>query len=404
MKRRATPLAITLICYIAFVSLGAPDAVLGVAFPDIRMEFGLPSAGIGFILVSSSTGYFLSSTFAGTILRYVSLGTLLALSTSLVAIGLLGYAVVPFFPWFMLLAFGIGSGSGAIDTGLNAYATAHFSAAKMNWLHGFFGIGAMLGPLAMTGVLASGRSWQSGYTVVGGFILAMAVIFILTRNLWEDPSGGPEGQPAAVTLTEALRQRPVLIQIAVFLVYCGIEVTVGQWGYSILRERFGASQAMAGVWVSLYWGSIAVGRLILGPLVDRVGATLLVRVALLATIAGAVLFLLPVYGVAVAGVLLIGFGLSSVFPTLITLTSRRLPAPMLTHAIGFSVAAAVVGGATFPTVAGLLEDHLGVVAIAWLIAIASVVVFLLNDLLNRASSAPVRMRQMPARIATDLAD
>ena len=402
--RRASPWVLTLIAYIAFVSLGAPDAVLGVAFPDIRIEFGLPSAGIGFILVSSSVGYFLSSTFAGTILRYVSLGGLLAISTSLVTVGLLGYTVVPFFPWFMLLAFGIGAGSGAIDTGLNAYATAHFSAARMNWLHGFFGIGAMLGPLAMTAVLSSGRSWQFGYTVVGGFILAMAIIFVVSRNLWDGPGATSSPQPeAGVGLTAALRHRPVLIQIAVFFIYCGVEVTFGQWGYSVLRGRFAASEAMAGVWISCYWGMIAAGRLILGPVVDRVGATLLVRGALLATIAGAALFLLPRYPMAVAGLLLAGFGLAAVFPTLITLSSRRLPAPMLTHAIGFSVAAAVVGGATFPTFAGLLGDQLGITAIAWQIAILAVALFLLNDLLARVS-APGRSPAAAARIVTDPAD
>ena len=402
--RRAAPWVLTLIAYIAFISLGAPDAVLGVAFPDIRAEFGLPSAGIGYILVSSSVGYFLSSTFAGTIMRYVSLGWLLALSTTLVTIGLLGYTVVPFFPWFMLLAFGIGAGSGAIDTGLNAYATAHFSVAKMNWLHGFFGIGAMLGPLAMTGVLASGRPWQVGYAIVGSFILAMAVIFIATHRLWDDPvPTARNGTAPTVGLTGALKQRPVQIQIAVFLVYCGIEVTVGQWGYSILRERFAASEATAGVWVSLFWGAIAAGRLILGPLVDRFGAVRLVRAALLATIGGAVLFLVPGYPVAVAGLLLMGFGLAAVFPTLITLTSRRLPAPLLTHTIGFSVAAAVAGGATFPTAAGLLADRFGLVAVAWLVASLTVVVFLLNGLLDRVS-APARSTPAPVLIATDPAD
>ena len=130
--RRASPWLVALIAYVAFISLGVPDAVLGVAWPSIRSTFHLPSAGIGFILGSSTTGYFLSSTFAGTILQHMRIGTLLAISTGLVTVGLFGYTAVPFFPWFMLLAFGIGAGSGAIDTGLNAYASAHFSATRMN--------------------------------------------------------------------------------------------------------------------------------------------------------------------------------------------------------------------------------------------------------------------------------
>lgn len=132
MIRRASPWLLVGVAYVAFISLGVPDAVLGVAWLLIRSAFHLPSAGIGFILGSSTTGYFLSSTFAGIILRHMRIGTLLAISTGLVALGLFGYTVVPFVPWFMLLAFGIGSGSGVIDTGLNASASSHLSAVRGN--------------------------------------------------------------------------------------------------------------------------------------------------------------------------------------------------------------------------------------------------------------------------------
>lgn len=397
--RRATPWAITVMAYVAFMSLGAPDAVLGVAFPDIRREFGLPSAGIGFILFSSAIGYFLSSTFAGTILRYVPLGWLLFISTALVAIGLFGYGVVPFFPWFSVLAFGIGVGSGAIDTGLNAYASEHFSATSMNWLHGFFGIGAMLGPLVMTAVLTSGADWQLGYVLVGAFILVMAVLFLLTRRLWDDPAGAREDRhDASVRLGTALRQRSAALQIAVFFVYTGVEIMAGQWAFTVLRERFEASQGMAGLWVGLYWGAIAVGRLVFGPLVDRVGAARIVRIALLGTVAGAVLFLIPVYEVAVAGLLVLGLGLAIVFPTLITLTSRRLPAPLVTHTVGVSIGAAVAGGAALPTMAGVFEGAFGAISIPWLIAVSAVIVVVLNEFLDRISvtNQPSGLTALPA--------
>ncbi len=400
--RRATPWAITVIAYVAFVSLGAPDAILGVAFPDIRLEFGLPSAGIGYILFSSAIGYFLSSTFAGTILRYVPLGWLLSISTALVAVGLFGYSAVPFFPWFSVLAFGIGVGSGAIDTGLNAYASERFSATSMNWLHGFFGIGAMLGPLVMTGVLTSGADWQLGYVLVGAFILVMALLFLVTRRLWDDPSGAAaERHEASVSLGTALRHRSAALQIAVFFVYTGVEIMTGQWAFTVLRERFEASQGMAGLWVGLYWGALAAGRLLFGPLVDRVGAARMVRLSLLVTVAAAVLFLVPVYPVAVAGLLILGLGLAVVFPTLITLTSRRLPGPLVTHTVGVSIGAAVAGGAALPTVAGVLEGALGATSIPWLIAISAVIVVVLNELLDRISAGTGGQRS-PSLVAEPL--
>lgn len=388
--RRATPWAVTVIAFIAFISLGAPDAVLGVAWPDIQLEFGLPSAGIGLILASSATGYFLSSTFAGTVLRFIPLGWLLVISTGLVAVGLFGYSVVPFVPWFMVLAFGIGVGSGAIDTGLNAYASEHFSATTMNWLHGFFGIGAMLGPFVMTAVLTSGSNWQTGYVLVGAFVLLMAIVFVLSRRVWEEPAGQREERhEASVSLLTALRQRLAVLQIAVFFVYCGVEVVAGQWGFTVLRDRFGASEGMAGFWVGMYWGCIAAGRLLFGPLVDRVGAGLIVRISLVATILGATLYVVPDYRIAVTGLLLTGLGLAIVFPTLITLTSRRLAPPMVTHTVGFSVAAAVAGGAALPTLAGVLKGTIGTDAIPWLILVLAAGTFGLNELLTVRSPRPV---------------
>lgn len=401
--RRVSPWVVTTIAFIAFISLGAPDAVLGVAWPDIQLEFDLPSAGIGFILFSSAIGYFLSSTFAGTIMRIIPLGWLLAISTGLVAVGLFGYSTVPFVPWFMVLAFGIGAGSGAIDTGLNAYASEHFSARVMNWLHGFFGIGAMVGPLVMTAVLTSGGSWQAGYVIVATFVLAMTVLFLVSHRIWDDPNANrPEHHEESVSLVTALRQRSASVQFALFFVYCGIEVVTGQWGFTVLRERFDASQGMAGFWIGMYWGSIAAGRLLIGALVDRVGATQLVRLSLAATILGAVLFLLPRYEVAVAGMIVTGLGLAIVFPTLITLTSRRLPASMVTHTVGFSVGASVAGGATFPTVAGFLKGSLGTTSIPVLIVILAVLTYGLNELLTIRS--PRADGTGPGVVALDPAD
>jgi fucose permease len=391
--------------FIAFISLGLPDAILGVAFPSIRAEFDLPAAAIGVILFSSSVGYFLSSTFAGTIMRVLSLGWLLAISTGLVAVGLTGYSLAPFFPWFMLLAFGIGAGSGAVDTGLNAYAAERWTAARMNWLHGFFGIGAMIGPLVMTAVLTSGADWQIGYRLVGVVIVVMAVAFVLTRGLWADPASTPgDVPPAAVSLGHVLSHRAVLVQAAVFVTYCAVEVSAGQWAYTILRERFEASEGMAGVWVGLYWGALAAGRLLFGSFAERLGPARLVRWSLVATLAGTVAFLVPAYGVAVAGLLVTGLGLAAVFPTLITLTSRRLPAPFVTHAIGISIGAAVLGGASFPTIGGALEGVAGPTAIAVLIAVTAGGCLVLNELLDRMLGGGTLGRTGQAPAAAAVAD
>ncbi|MDQ4077107.1 MAG: MFS transporter, partial [Chloroflexota bacterium] len=134
-----------LLAYLGFISLGLPDAVLGVAWPSIRETFGLSQSGLGAILIAGSSGYFLSSFGTGSLVRRLGVGTLLAVSTALVTLSVAGYAITPFWYLFLGCALLAGLGSGAIDAGLNAYAASHFSTRHMNWLHACWGLGATLG-------------------------------------------------------------------------------------------------------------------------------------------------------------------------------------------------------------------------------------------------------------------
>ncbi len=362
------------IAFLAFISIGFPDAVLGVAWPSIRETFGRPRADLGFILFGAGAGYFSSGALAGKAIERFGVGHLLTISTSLVAVGLLGYAVAPSFWFIVFVAAMIGFGSGAVDAALNFYASEHFSVTVMNLLHAFFGIGAMVGPFIMAGVLAADLSWRVGYLIVGGAIALMAVAFAFTSGAWS--AGGHRadgGTLRAAPVRVVVRMPLVWLQILLFFVMTGIEAGAGAWAFTTLFERFGMNEGLAGFWAGAYWGALALGRLILPTLSRGMPPARLVQLGSFGLLVGGLLMTRDVEGIYLAGLLVFGFSMAPMFPTLMSLTPVRLGSDVSIHAIGFQVSAAVLGAAVVPTVAGILSERYGLVAISWTLAMGALV-------------------------------
>lgn len=372
-----------LVTFLAFISIGFPDAVLGVAWPSMRATFDRQLSEVGFILFASGSGYFLSGILAGKALERFGVGRLLALSTALVAIGLFGYASTPTF-WLLLVAgVLIGLGSGAVDAGLNFYAAEHFSVTVMNWLHAFFGIGAMLGPFIMAAVFAAGGGWRIGYLIVASAIAAMAIVFMLTTDRWSDGAHKTETNPEpGVPVRQVLRMPLVWVQIALFHVMCGIEASAGLWTATMMIGRFDASGREAGLWAGLFWGSMAVGRLVLAPLSGDLNPARLIQLGSFGVLAGAVLMIPDHKTVFQAGLLLLGLAMAPLFPTLMSLTPVRLGSRVALHAIGFQVSAATLGIVAIPTVAGLVAERTTLTAIPLMMAIGAAIVIALETVLR----------------------
>ena len=385
MHVRPYPSALLIaLAYVGFISLGLPDAVIGVAWPSVREAFSLRQSGVGLVFVASGLGYFLTSFFSGRMAQALGIGMLLTASTALVAIAMFGFATAPLWALFVACALIHGLGSGGIDAGLNGYAAHHLSARHMNWLHACFCFGAMLGPLVMTAVLTSGRQYSAGYSLVGALLLALSAMVLLTRSKWGQASATPGDAGPHATAAEALRHATVLLQIAVFFVYTGLEIALSQWAFTVLTESRGVAPGPAGIAVGTYWGSIGVGRVVFGLVAGRIGIDLLLRCCLLAAAAGAILFAIPLSTEgAFAGLILAGFGLAPVFPCLMTRTPQRLGVALSTHAVGFQVGAAMIGAAVIPATLGVIAGQVRLEAVPVAIVFVAVILWLLHECLVR---------------------
>ncbi|MFG3599657.1 MFS transporter [Micromonospora chersina] len=400
--------ALLLLAYLAFVSLGLPDGLIGVGWPSIRRDLGVPTEAVGVVLTAGTVAYLTSSVLAGFTLARLGVGWLLAGSTLLAGVALTGYASTPALAVMVGFALVLGLGSGAIDAGLNAYAAGAFGPRHMNWMHAFFGLGVAIGPLIMTAVLGVGLSWRWGYAVVAAAQLALATAFALTVRLWRaappdgatlppDPiapqvvPGGPaEAAPAAPrsSIGATLRLPAVWLGGAAFAVYVAIEVSTGLWAFLLLTEGRGLAAAVAGLCVSGYWGSLFVGRVVQGVVAERLGTARVLRGSLLGMAGGAVLVALPAPGwVTVAGLLVVGFAAAPVFPLLTLTTAERVGRDHADRTIGLQIGAAGLGAALVPAAVGVLLARVSVAALGPTLVVLAVTLVALHAVGDRRGQA-----------------
>jgi fucose permease len=376
-------MALLLVAVLAFVSLGLPDTVLGVAWPSVRREFHLPLSALGVLLAAAMSGYLASSFSSGPVVTRLGVGRVLLWSSALTAASALGYAVAPAWPVMVLCACLGGLGAGAIDAGINAHAALHFSPRAVTVLHAAYGVGATAGPALMTLFLTHGAGWRAGYAAIAAILAALAGGFALTLPLWPRP--GPIARsgataPPAPRFGAVLRRPVVVLHASLFAVYAGIEATAGQWLYSLLTEARELTPATAGAWTSLYWASLTAGRILVGLTAPRLAPVALLRVAMLGALGGAALIAVAGSpGVGLAGVIALGLAAGPIYPLLIAETPGRLGAAATAHAVGLQVAAAYLGAAAWPALAGVIARSAGLEVVGPLIVVLGAVLLALHE-------------------------
>jgi len=395
-RRRTVALA-----FVAFISLGLPDALLGVAWPSLRASFGLPLDALGALLLTGTIGYLVSSSLNGPTVRVLGVGGLLAASCFLTGACFLGFIVSPAWWCIVALALGVGLGAGAIDAGLNTYVAAYHGERTMQWLHASYGIGAMLGPFIMTAGLAWTASWRAGYAVVGGLQILLAGLFLATLALWQAPPAGAGEKKIteyATPLGETLREPRAWLSVLLFFLYTGIEIGTGLWIYSILTGARGVAPAAAGVWTGSYYVAFTGGRVLAGVVVRRTGVEPLVRYGLFLALAGILLVAWnPALPVSLVAIPLIGLAVAPVFPGLVSATGERVGARHAVNTIGWQMTGAGLGGALLPWLLGALARRTELEAIPIAITgllVVEIAAYLLARRIRPVSGAATRPRDI----------
>jgi fucose permease len=389
-SKHATSRFLLLLVFVAFVSLGLPDAVQGVAWPVIRHDFGRSLGELSYLLMAGASGYFTSGAVGGVMMQRLGVGRVLGISTGLVTAGVITYALTPNL-WVMIpAAFVIGIGSGAVDAGLNFYAADKFSVRTMSWLHAFFGVGAMLGPVIMSATLSAGTSWRWGYAIIASVTLILTVTFFANARRFDEDieHEGSTGQRPPLSAGTVVRMPLVWLQIAIFFVLTALEVIPSVWTTTILIERFDVAQGQAGLWAGVYWGTQSVGRFVLPVLAKNVAPSRVIQIAPFGILAGSIMMLMDDSWIYRLGIMVIAFSNASIFPMLMSLTPSRLGRDAAIHAIGWQVSAATVGGALIPSIAGFVAQSSGVIVIPVFMVVMSVMLIFLEGAFRLRADHP----------------
>lgn len=357
------------IAFFAFIFIGINDGVGGVLLPSFQRHYDLDKSGVSVLFFGGTCGYLLAAFLSGLMRERLGLRAFQTLGGGCILVGMAIMTLMP--PWYAVLpTFALmGFGVAIIDAGLNAYvAELPDNSALLNYLHAFYGAGALLGPLLASGILALGGGWNLVYATLAGLavVLVAGLAGAFRTSLAPAAAGVAAAEPNADrnVLAAALRLPLVWLGAVFLLFYVGAEVTVGVWSYSYLTEQSGLAELLSGWLVSGYWLGLTLGRVVLGRATRRFGNLLVIQLCLGGTAAGMLLLWLgPGAPSAALGLLLAGFSLGPIFPTMIAVISAVVPQRLLPSAIGFMASLGAGGAALFPWVAGNLAEGLGLWAI-----------------------------------------
>ncbi|MBE0451456.1 MAG: MFS transporter [Clostridia bacterium] len=386
-----------IIIYLAFISLGLPDALLGVTWPIIRQEWMMRLDAAGMVSIVITVGTIASSLLSGRLIRRFGEGKITFLSGLMTGIALLGFAYSPSYIWFVFLALPLGFGAGSVDTALNHYVALHFKAHHMNWLHSFWGVGATAGPILVSVILKQTGSWRLGYQSVAIIQLILAAILFISLPLWKKHSqmtSGTEseshGEKEPLTdrplkIMEALRIKGVPYALLVFMTYCAVEFSVGLWGSSYLVQIKGVSLEVAARWVAFYFAGITVGRILAGFISFKLSNKKMTFLGVIIALAGAILLIFdPSNSLVMVAFVMLGLGFAPIFPAMTHETPIRFGRINAQSIIGFQMASAYIGIAVFPPLLGVLMEMTGMMLFPIFVLLCIILLLYFTFKLNRS--------------------
>lgn len=358
-KRDKMYLLLLAVIYLAFISLGLPDSLLGSAWPTVRVTFDVPLSYMGIISMIISGGTIISGLMSERLTKKFGTRAVTVTSVFLTAIALTGFSAVTEFWQMCLWGIPYGLGAGAIDAALNNYVALHYSSKHMSWLHCFWGVGTIISPYIMSYALTH-TSWADGYRSVSYLQFGIGAVLLLTLPLWKvnRNKAAEEGSSELLGLKGALKIKGVPFLLTGFFAYCAAEATTMLWASSYLEGVRGASKDEAAAFGSLFFIGITAGRFLSGFISDKLGDNRMIRLGTGIALLGVVLIALPFRVTSLAGFVIIGLGCAPVYPCIIHSTPANFGAENSQGIIGIQMASAYVGSTFMPPIFGLIANHI----------------------------------------------
>jgi len=380
------------IIYLAFISLGLPDALLGAAWPSMYPQFDVPVSYAGIISMIIALGTVVSSLQSDRLTKKLGTGKVTALSVLMTAMALFGFATSHSFGMLCLWAIPYGLGAGSVDASLNNYVALHYESRHMSWLHCMWGIGASAGPYIMGYALTAGWGWNSGYHIIAVLQIVLTAILLCSLPLWKQRPAevlqdGKVQNVKALSIREVLKLAGAREILVCFFCYCALEQTTGLWASSYLTLHKGVSADTAASFASMFYLGITVGRALSGFLTMKLNDVQMIRLGEVIIGIGVLVMLLPFgQSLSLTGLILIGLGCAPVYPCVIHSTPAHFGADKSQAIIGIQMACAYVGTCLMPPVFGLIANHITVALLPVYLLIILVLMVIMHELLCKKTA------------------
>ena len=395
------------VIYVAFISLGLPDAVLGAAWPTMSADLGAPVSWAGGISMVISAGTIVSALMSDRMTLRFGAGKVTAISVALTALALFGFSMAPSYWVLILFAVPYGLGAGGVDAALNNYVAIHYESHHMSWLHAMWGIGALTGPYIMGYALNAGQGWSWGYRYISILQIVLTAILIFSLPLWKqrvpqpqsietEPSADITEQSAAEGLAQEPSREPLGIRgvlairgareiLIMFFCYCALEQTAMLWASSYMALGKGIDKTTAAMWASLFCIGITVGRLLSGFVTMKFNDPTMIRMGQVLVLLGVVVMLLPLpqHLGTIVGLMVVGLGCAPIYPCVIHSTPTYFGEDKSQAIVGMQMACAYVGSMCMPPVFGLIAQHVTIILFPWYLVVFLVLMIVMHESLRR---------------------
>ncbi|MBT1162330.1 MFS transporter [Bifidobacterium sp. SO1] len=377
------------VIYIAFISLGLPDALLGSAWPTMSQDLGAPVSWAGGISMTISAGTIVSALLSDRMTLRFGAGRVTAVSVGMTAAALLGFSIAPNYWALILMAIPYGLGAGGVDAALNNYVAIHYESKHMSWLHCMWGVGTLVGPYVMGYALSNGQGWPWGYRYIGMLQIVLTVMLVFSLPLWKSRRETAEADAEPAKPREPLGVKGVLAIrgakeiLVMFLCYCAIEQTAMLWGSSYMVLADGVDKVTAASRIVVLYFGITIGRALSGFLTMRLSDPAMIRLGQTLILAGIIVMLLPLpnhFGV-YAGLAVLGLGCAPVYPCIIHSTPDYFGEENSQAIVGVQMACAYIGSMLMPPLFGLIAQYVTIRLLpAYLFVFLALMVFMHESL------------------------
>ena len=351
------------VIYLVFISLGLPDSLLGSGWPKMQVVFGVPSSYAGYISMTICFMTIISALLSPGMINRFHTKWIVISSIVLTILGLVGFSISHRYEMLFIFAIPYGLGAGAIDASVNHYVASNYSGSVMNFLHCFYGVGAMISPYIMSLALKYAK-WNEGYLWTAFVQTGILAIVIISLPLWKgNESEAEEDRQESAGIRESIKVPGVLLTLIAFFAYCSGEATCFLWTPSYFAgTKPGLSDERIAAFGALIFGGLMLGRLISGFISNIFGDKRLIRLGIILEFIGIFMLFIPTqnYLIAAIGFVIIGTGMGPVYPAIQHMAPTNFGKRYSAAVIGLQMAFAYTGSTFMPMVFGVLQQHIGI--------------------------------------------